>query len=260
MTIKYLKVLTETPILNIPNFQAVFGGPDNNVLQTDEKGHIRALEFIALKDMVFKIVNQTSYPYIYEIENDQYKKSNLFIDSRFTKEITFNLPKPISFNLSKDEITKKLTSLLGTKYLWGGNWSGGVEKLIKYYPPAILLNEDELNKWKLKGVDCSGFLFEITKGFTPRNTSELINYKIAINIEELSYYEISKIVEPLDLIVYPGHVIIILDSDFTIESREKLGVVKTPIIERFKELFISKKPANNFKNPTDFVIRRWFDN
>jgi hypothetical protein len=258
MSDKYLKVITEAPILNTPNFKDIFGGQNNN-LKTDEKGHIRELEFIALKNMIFRIINQTSYPYIYEVENDQYNKKSLFIDRRFAKEIFSNntLPKPTLCNLSKEEIIKKLISLLGTKYLWGGNWSRGVEKIIKYYPPSFSLNEEELSKWQLKGIDCSGYLFEVTNGCTPRNTGELVNYKTPINIEGLSLAEIAKLVKPLDLIVYIGHVIIILDSEHTIESREKFGVIKTPIIERFKELFASKKPANIYKNNTDFVIRRW---
>lgn len=254
---KFLKVLSETPILNIPNFQEVFGGQKRNCLLTDEKGHIRSLEFIALKDMVFKIIKQTSYPYIYEIEADWYEKKQLFIDSRFTKEITFYLPKNNVFNMTEEEISEKLHSMVGIKYLWGGNWSQGIEKLIKFYPPSVDLENDQLNKWKLKGVDCSGFLFEVTNGFTPRNTKELMNFKNPIKIKGLTYKEIIEIIKPLDLIVYQGHIVIILNSDFTIESREKFGVVKTPIIDRLKELLLTKKPSNHFKNSDDFVIRRW---
>jgi len=258
MKSKYFEVQNETPILNTANFQKVFDG-NNNKLEADEKGHIRALEFIALKNMVFKIIKKTPYPYIYEVKNEIYENSHLYLDSRFTKPVTSNKTKPLLFNLKKDKLIKNLTSLIGTKYLWGGNWSRGVEKLIKFYPPKKTLNQDEFNKWQLKGVDCSGFLFEITKGFTPRNTKELLNYKNSVNIEGFSYLEISKILSPLDLIVFQGHVIIVLNNEFTIESIENLGVVQTPIIERLKKLFAVKKPANIYKNASDFVIRRWFN-
>lgn len=259
MTNKYLKVVSETPILNTPDFQQVFGGTKRTVLQADEKGHIRALEFIALKNMVFEIVNSTSYPYIYEIKSDSFKNSRLFMDSRFTKQITFNVSEPLAFNLIKDELGEKLTSLLGTQYLWGGNWSRGVEKIIEYYPPATPLTIEETNKWKLKGVDCSGFLFEATNGFTPRNTSELINFKNPVLIEGLSCLEIAKIIKPLDLIVYKGHLIIVLDNQFTIESTEKSGVIKRPVAERLNELLTANKPANQISHLNDFVIRRWLD-
>lgn len=54
---KFLKVIKPAPILNIPNFRSVFG---EKHLMEDEKGHIRAIEFIALKGMVFKIKKKLS--------------------------------------------------------------------------------------------------------------------------------------------------------------------------------------------------------
>jgi hypothetical protein len=86
-----------------------------------------------------------------------------------------------------------------------------------------------------------------------------MNYKTPIKIEGRSIKQIAQIVKPLDLIVYQEHMIIILDNNFTIESRENFGVIKTPILDRLKELFISKKPSNVYKAPTDFVIRRWLN-
>jgi hypothetical protein len=257
MTKKYLKITKPTPILNTANFQQIFGGKDKKNLLVDEQGHIRALEFIALKDMIFEIVNKTSYRFIYEVKCNFYDKPNLYIDSRFAKKINYYITKPKNLNLSSHEIIKRLNSLLGTKYLWGGNWSKGIIDLLKYYPISNS-NKELTDKWQLKGIDCSGFLFEVTNGFTPRNTSELMNYKIPIKIEGLSIKQIIQIIKPLDLILYQGHMIIILDNDFTIESRENFGVVKVPILDRLKELLVSKKPSNTYKNSTNFVIRRWF--
>lgn len=259
MQAQYLKVIDETPILNTPNFGQIFDSSKNSPL-CDEKGHIRALEFIAFKDMIFEVIQPTTYPYIYEVKCDFYKSQNLFIDSRFTKDVSYNLNPKVKFYKSSKEIISKLSSLIGAKYLWGGNWSRGIEKLLKYYPPSNKLSNDELNKWMLKGVDCTGILFEVTHGLTPRNSIELTKYKKTVPIEQLSPKQISQIVKPLDLIVYKGHLIIVLDDKYTIESREKLGVVTTPIIDRLDELFITKKPQNSCVNNDDFVIRRWFNN
>ena len=58
---KYLQVKSTAPVLNTSDFQSVFGGDEKNRLKTDEKDHIRNLEFIALKNMIFEIVNKTNF-------------------------------------------------------------------------------------------------------------------------------------------------------------------------------------------------------
>jgi len=162
----YLTVVTEAPILNTADFQSVFGGPDKDQLKTDDTGHIRALELVAFKGMVFEVIEKTSCPYIYRVKCSFYPAKELYIDSRFTSKSNELLEKKLSLNLSSDEIIKGLVSLIGTDYIWGGNLSRGVANLFKYYPPKNLLLDKKLqDKWLLKGVDCSGFLFEITSGF-----------------------------------------------------------------------------------------------
>ncbi|HEU64735.1 MAG: hypothetical protein KR126chlam4_00299 [Candidatus Anoxychlamydiales bacterium] len=254
---RYLKVIKETPILNTDNFRSIFGGIDQNSLKTDEKGHIRAIEFVALKDMVFKIEEKTIFPYIYKISSTFYKSENLYIDSRFTIPLSSSVNINPNYILTPNKIIKRLISHLGEKYIWGANYSKGIKNLLKFYPPSNKINKDVLDKWILKGVDCSGILFEATNGFTPRDTKDLLNYKNPVLIENLSIYEISKKVKPLDIIVFKGHIVIILNENYTIESRENFGVIKTPLIERIEEIHQTKKPKNIYQSSQDYVIRRW---
>ncbi|NGX28916.1 MAG: hypothetical protein K940chlam1_01104 [Candidatus Anoxychlamydiales bacterium] len=257
MSIKYLKVIEETPILNTENFESIFGGEDKKTLNTDEKGHVRAIEFIALVGMLFEIVKKCKTPFIYQVKCDFYKSSALFIDSRFTNLIEHFSSQKLEYSLDPKTIIEKLKSMIGSKYVWGGNFSLGIAKLLKYYPSKEKLSDDQKDKWSLKGVDCSGLLFEVTNGYTPRNTSHLLDFKESLKIENLSPLQISKLVKPLDLLVYKGHVVVILDNDFAIESRENFGVIKTPILDRLKEIHLTKKPSNIYQKSDDYVIRRW---
>ncbi len=111
--------------------------------------------------------------------------------------------------------------------------------------------------WALKGVDCSGLLYEATDGFTPRNTSDLVHYGSPVSIENKSVGEIQRIVKPLDLIVWKGHVVIVVDSEKTIESRHLHGVVIAPLKERLEEVLQTRTPKNSWSDGNHFVIRRW---
>lgn len=254
---KYLIIKKPTPILNISNFLSVFN-KDKKTLKKDLSGHTRELEFIALKDMVFEIVEKTNHLYIYKVKCSFYKSNNLYIDSRFCifsdKKIKTNL----KFNLNPQIIIKKLNSNLNLPYIWGANYFQGCSDLLKYYP-TILKNKKDINRWIFKGVDCSGLLFDITNGYIKRNTQDLLFYKEGIDIENLSAYEIQKKIKPLDLIVFKGHVVIVLDSITTIESRENIGVYKENLINKLNEIMKTKTPKNNYLNEEAFVIRRWIN-
>jgi len=256
--------VSATPVLNTPNFSSIFGGKTGSKLKTDKKGHIKALEFVALKNTVFEITKtyKKKDHYIYEVKKTLiYSKKPLFIDSRFTKTYKnqkFLTPIPV---LKPEKILKTLHNLEGSFYVWGGNFSKGIPSLLSYYPPKENIENHQKLTWMMKGVDCSGLLFEATNGYTPRNTSDLLSFGKPVFIENKSIEEIVKTLRPLDLIVYQGHVLIVLSSTFIIESREKKGVIKTPLLKRLKEIYRKKEPINNLKkaaNPKKaFVIRRW---
>ncbi|GAI00651.1 unnamed protein product, partial [marine sediment metagenome] len=93
----------------------------------------------------------------------------------------------------------------------------------------------------LKGVDCSGLLYQATNGYTPRNTSSLVSYGAPVRIAGLKVDQIIKKVEPLDIIVRRGHVVVILNKEQVIESclhcdKYKKGLQGGVRIRRLKEV------------------------
>ena len=129
---------------------------------------------------------------------------------------------------SQEIILERLLSKEGLPYVWGGNYSQKLERWESLYPPPKSLSQVALAHWSFQGLDCSGLLYEATEGLTPRNTSGLFRYGEKVQKEEL---------RALDLALYPGHVMIILNKESLIESSlEKGGVVISPIEQRLNEI------------------------
>ncbi|MCC7158026.1 MAG: peptidoglycan endopeptidase, partial [Ignavibacteria bacterium] len=176
----YYAIATEpTPVLNSPDFESVFGGADGMTVKTDDQGLIREMEFIALPGTVFELLGEFdhgSYK-IFKAECKEYEYgTELFIDSRFVElkkkrpgERFITLPK-------KEDIYNVLDKVVGNRYCWGGNYNEGIKKLVELYQPKGNVSENLKNEWMLTGCDCSGLMYEATGGFTPRNTSKLVNY------------------------------------------------------------------------------------
>ncbi len=230
---KFALAKTETPLFNTPHFEHL---------------HILAkeIETMALKDTKFSILDQIKET-IFLAKTTEYPHP-VYVDGRFLEFIEQEPPERIIKKPSHALISQRLLAIHAKKlpYLWGGNWSEGIPSLPH-----------------LQGVDCSGLLYEATCGYTPRNTSELVSYKQGLPIEGLSREALTLSVKPLDLIVWKGHVIIVLDPQTTIESREHRGVILTPLKERFDELLDqdNRLPLNE-PHPSHpyFVIRRWYAN
>ena len=111
--------------------------------------------------------------------------------------------------------------------MWGGNYADGISKMLEYYPPKENVSENIKDLWKLRGLDCSGLLYQATDGCTLRNTSSLTTIGNVVEIKDKSASEITNLVLPLDLIVWNGHVVIVLDKETTIESTPAYGVHTT---------------------------------
>jgi len=58
--------------------------------------------------------------------------------------------------------------------------------MLDYYPPKEKMIQKILDKWIMKGVDCSGLLYEATNGYTPRNSSDLVTYGTGVTIENMT--------------------------------------------------------------------------
>lgn len=266
-----------TPVLNNADFSAIFGSKDGSSLKFDASGVIREVEFIALEGTPFRIVG--IYPKgahsIYAVECRDYPvslKTRLYIDSRFVT-LTKDEPVPrIKNRVSKAEICSNLKSLSTVDlYVWGGNYHHGVPELFEYYAPQREISPALKKYWTLQGLDCSGLLYEATHGFTPRNTSELVHYGKALPIRGKTAEEIDAMLEPLDLIVWFGHVVIVLDDENIIESRlsyedergrRKNGVRIRPRLYALNEIHMSRKPVNTIdraNKDSEYVIRRWYE-
>lgn len=271
---RYAVALSPTPVLNTPEYAAVFGGRDGKTLHTDSCGLVRAVEFIALPGTVFRIeatlghvsqrvfrVTTADYPYP--------TATGYFIDNRFVATTATEPPSRERRLPPRETIITRLISAEGQRYVWGGNVRGGVPEFFRFYPPAAgaKLDPATRERWELKGLDCSGLLYEATDGFTPRNTSALVTFGQGVPIAGLTAAEIARLAEPLDLITWSGHVLIILDRQRVIESRLDCkgkggGVRIRPLAEALDEIMITRTPLNDYADGENgrkgFVIRRWY--
>jgi cell wall-associated NlpC family hydrolase len=263
---RFAQALMNTPVLNTPDFKAVFGGKDGKTLQTDRCGQPRGVEFIAPINTLFKIEEplRSNGAIIYRVTTNDYPcpKAGCFIDGRSVRLSGFSPADRPKVLPSEKSILTAIEARQGTRYVWGGNVAGGVRELTEWYPPK---GQVDSGLWQLAGLDCSGLLYEATGGFTPRNTSELAAYGTAVTIAGRSIREITASVHPLDLIVWPGHVMIILDRERVIESRlvcnrPAEGVRIRPLKEALQTVMKTRTAVDTpAKGAKEFGIRRWYD-
>lgn len=265
-----------TPVLNTPDFSHIFGNKDGKTLRLDDSGIIPELEFIALPKTVFEIehVIKKGSHNIYKITTADYPyptSTGYFIDSRFVQRTAYKPPNRLKRLPEKKAIISELLSSEGVNYIWGGNVKEGIPQMLSFYAPAQTLDAYLKDQWTLKGVDCSGLLYEATNGCTPRNTSSLITFGDSIKIANLSAHQILQEVEPLDIIVWEGHVMIILDKNRVIESRldydeeeegNQGGVRIRNLKQVLNETLTTRIPVDHYEEEVEkgkktFVIRRW---
>lgn len=268
--VDYAVSKTFTPVLNTADFKTVFGGVTGENLKTDRCGQVRELEYIAPPGSVFTVLQKrrSGTADIYQVETDEYTpqpKVRLYVDGRYIL-LTSAVPAPRALLLpSLDEIVAVLKASVGSPYVWGGNVPYGVPELVAWFNKGIRDGNEE--RLPLAGLDCSGLLYYATGGWTPRNTSQLITFGQSVNIAGKQSEEIVKMLQPLDLIVWSGHVIIVLDHQTAIESRLDCGkpgnggVVITQISQRLAEVMRTRRPKNNWAGggkKNIFVIKRWY--
>lgn len=286
---KYAVAVLPTPVLHTPDFPGVFGGEDGSTLHLDEQHQIKELEFIAFPKTVFKIeeIIEKNGRTVYKVTTGDYPYSTnkgYFIDSRFVKTVETQPPDRLKKLPSKQTIIENLLSAEGTNYLWGGNYKDGIPQMLSFYKPASSLpgaTTKVRDKWMLKGVDSSGLLYYATNGYTPRNSSRLVNFGSPVRIAGLKIEEIVQKVEPLDIIEWIGHTIVILnlyssrheDIECVIEShidydKQKEGfqggVRIRPLREVLAEIMKERVPVDSYDQKTEggkkkFVIRRWYE-
>lgn len=255
-----------TPVLNTADFESVYGGKDGKTLKRAKNGLIKELEYVAYPGTVFTILDEytVSEHSIYKVYVKEYDipelNIGLYIDSRF---VTLSNDKPEERKIelpTEEQIYEFFDKSIGSLYVWGANNIGGVKQMFDFYPPKGKLSEKEKKEWGIEGLDCSGLLFEATNGYTPRNTHQLVYFGDSVEVKGLNPNQIVNKLEPLDLIVWKGHIIIVYDKTHTIESSfSSHSVVKKNLKDVITNLLKKRKIVNQWDDNggSQFVIRRW---
>ncbi len=269
---QYAVARLATPVLNSPEIADLFGGHDGTSLQSDSCGQVRELEFIALAGTVFRLLAEVRQDgtTVYRVETDDYPVlpgGSLYLDSRFVELHDELPPSPVRPLPGREAILATMRSSVGSPYVWGGNVRQGVPELLRLYYRGSFSPAEE-RRLTLAGLDCSGLLYAATNGRTPRNTSSLVNFGEGLAVAGRGERELAQLLEPLDLIVWNGHVIIVLDRETVIESRLECGrpgqggVVVTPLLRRLGEIMASRRPLDAWpvgsRQGDGFVVRRWY--
>jgi cell wall-associated NlpC family hydrolase len=231
-----LEAKLPTPVFNTPNI------PFNHLpLKKDSQGLIREIETIALPGTVFELVRPVS-EHMIEVTSKTYPSSTLYVDKRFLQLVSFQPKKRLP---SRESIVQWMQEAVGTRYFWGGNWKSGIPEMLEFYPHLKNASVEDQGDALCLGLDCSGLLYQATNGLTPRNTSELISFGQQLSPRDQ--------LQPLDLIVWKGHVLIALTHDLLIESRRQDGVVISSFENRYPE--VCKLTAAENKT---IYFRRWY--
>jgi cell wall-associated NlpC family hydrolase len=274
-TPRYAVARLPTPVFSIPDIRGLFGGEDGASLRLDRCGQLRSLEFVALPGTVFDIeaVVPAEPAPVYRVRSAEYpypSPGGYFIDARFVDTAGVRPVERPRRLPEKEAVIADLLSAVGSRYVWGGNRRRGIPELLRFYPPrnARDLTGESRELWQLRGVDCSGLLYEATAGSTPRNTSALTRFGRGVPIAGLGAAEIASRLEPLDLIVWNGHVLIVIDRTRVIESRLACGaaggVAITPLSERLSQIMKTRQPVDDYTGNGEagrqtFVVRRWYE-
>ena len=222
-------------------------------LDKDDQGLFRGLETILLPQSEVSYQNLSDG--LLQITSPSYPQKVCY---SFEPFLNFHASASDVRDLKKGaELIERLIHLVGLPYVWGGSavltseQKNQIDHTFKNYPSSFRQNLHYL----FSGLDCSGLLHYVTGGITPRNTSELIDFGTSVLIEESTIDEILSKVQPLDLLVWKGHIVIFLSKNEIIESRLGFGVVKTNAKDRLIEVTQNKRPVNLYQE-NSFVIRR----
>lgn len=253
---RYAVARFPTPVLNTPDFSTCFGKWE---LPLDGQKLLRPVETVLLPHSKMELVRNVA-SLIWQVHTKEYP-GTFYIDERFVAFVGDSHPERPRTLPSVDALVKDLRAQIGLRYIWGGNWPKGIPELLEWYCPCIAQAERDpliYETWQLKGVDCSGLLYYVTDGYTPRNTSQLVHWGSPVAIAGKNSAAIARTLRPLDLIVWQGHVLITLDAHTVIESKSGEGVVVSSLSDRLEEILSSRKPVDSHTaDEPSFVVRRW---
>lgn len=241
----------------LPVYNSAGAAASGSPPKPDNCGQVRELEFIALPGTPFRIIRATGHGQqtALEVTSEAYHPAagvRLFVHPTGLTRRTTPVPLRTTSAPRPHELLHNLRSAAGLPYVWGGNLRQGIKiGASRAYA----------------GLDCSGLLYEATEGFTPRNTADLVTYGRAVPAAGLRRDQLLKTLQPLDLIVWKGHVVILLDKEQAIESvlwcgRPGNGGVRiTPLRQRLGEIMALRSGVDSWPDgggkPRLFVVRRW---
>ncbi len=265
---KYVVASKDTPVLYTPDFDSQFWWTDWLTLNFDRFWEIDAVEYVAFPRTVFEL-EQDLWNGIYKVSTKNYPVTNdLYIHESFVSDVSRMQPPSRKWILpEKEEIIKRLRSIEWADYVWGGNSPEGIPEILSLYPPVWDISAQRKKDWQLTGVDCSGLIYWATDGYTSRNTSWLVQDDTRLDIAWKSLSEITWMLEPLDIIVWKGHMMVVLDDQHTIESAVSFSntslkpwVQIRKISDSLWEVMQSKTPVNNYWDVAgaQFVVLRWY--
>lgn len=242
----------------LPVYNSVEAAASGLPSEPDHCGQVRELEFIALPGTPFRVVREivSGQQLALEVTSEAYRPPDgvrLFIPGAPVTRVSAPATRPAISLPDQIELLRMLRSAQGLPYVWGGNLRSGVSTA----------TVDGL----FAGLDCSGLLYEATKGYTPRNTADLVYFGQTVPIAGLNKQQVISRLRPLDLIVWKGHVLIVLDHDEVIESILQCGqpgnggVIRTPLGQRLEEIMARRSGVDHWPTSDDksrlFVVRRW---
>jgi hypothetical protein len=263
MTAFYALTHSPTPVFNTVELAHYFGGAGGDTLLLDDQNLMTTVETVLFPQTPVKLLKQVEQTPLWKIATDVYPYSGEFYIHDHFIHIVDIPPHQQKIDLpTSSEILQRMHCLEHARYIWGGNWPQGIELLPKLYPsktPFSQLDPLIQDTWQLKGVDCSGLLHYATQGYTPRNTSSLVDFGTLVDVEGKGAWDILQQLQALDIIVWAGHVLCVLDQQTVIESRALKGVIKTNAFERLSEIMQERQPVNHWNSTLSphFVIRRW---
>lgn len=216
-----------TPVFNTPQIDDIFSYP----FSLDHRNLLNPLETVLYPNVQVQCQKVGN---VYQITTDDYpSQTPIYIHPSF---VSVSATPKKRHRPSVDVMKERLINFPYLPYIWGGTFPEGISSLFDLYPPKQTLTPWEWSLWQLRGIDCSGLIYNVTHGTLPRNTGPL--WKSCHPIKALS--------QPLDLIFTPGHVMIYLGNDQVIESRQYHGIYRSKLKDRIEELEVQKEPYINF--------------
>jgi hypothetical protein len=219
--------------------------------ELDEQGLYRGLETVLFPRTVVK-VHELIQDELARVSTDAYPhEGSFFVSINHLRFIETEPPAYTAELPSKKTFLERLEGIIGVPYVWGGCWPAGV---------PITAHVDPF--WRLAGVDCSGLVRFAAKGATPHRTSSLLHSGEKVCPESADLPAVLNSVRAADLIVWPGHVLVVLNQTETIEALPFSGVTKVPLKTRLEGLLREKQllaewPATA-PTSNSFVIRRLY--